>query len=56
MSTEIIVALILHLCPNPDSMGYFIQDEEATCADYYTNEIVDNPNKYKELVQYVKAE
>lgn len=54
--TNLIVALILQLCPNPDKMGYYIQDEEVSCMDYYTNDIIDHPDKYKKELKNVKTE
>lgn len=61
INTTLIAALIIQLCPNPDKMGYFIDypsDEkiEVNCDEYYTNDIINHPDKYKELLKNVKAE
>jgi hypothetical protein len=53
---DLIAALVLQLCPNPDKMGYHIQGEEVSCMEYYTNDIVNHPDKYKEQLDHVKTE
>lgn len=56
MTIDIVVSLVIMLCPKLDSMSdkYIIQDEKVNCMEYYTNDIINHPDKYKELVKYVK--
>lgn len=58
--TNLIVALIIQLCPNPDKMGYYIiqydTKYEVNCDEYYTNDIINHPDKYKEMLTNVKTE
>ena len=56
IAVELVVALVLQLCPDPDKMGYVIQDQEVSCMDYYTNDIMNRPDKYKTELANVKAE
>ena len=51
----LIVALVLQLCPNPHKMGYKLQGENVSCMDYYVNDVVNNPLKYKKELQRVKG-
>lgn len=50
----------MQLCPNPDKMGYYIihfdEKYEVNCDEYYTNDIINHPDKYKEMLKNVKAE
>ena len=46
---DLVVALVLQLCPNPYQMGYKLQGENVSCIDYYVNDIVNNPHKYDSI-------
>ena len=52
-----IAAIVISLCPNLKKMDnkYSIQNERVNCMEYYTNDIVNNPDKYKELLNNVKS-
>jgi hypothetical protein len=52
---DLVVIVVLQLCPNPDKMGYYIQDEEVNCMEYYTNDIVNHPDKYKMELENAKT-
>jgi hypothetical protein len=56
MSTALVVLLVNYLCPDFEAVKpeYNIQGETVNCMDYYTNDIINNPNNYKTLVEYVK--
>jgi len=57
MESSIVILLIMYLCPNLEVIKpeYTIQGEQVNCMEYYTNDIINNPNKYKTLVEYVKS-
>lgn len=57
MTTSMIAAIVISLCPNLKKMDnkYSIQNERVNCMEYYTNDIVNNPDKYKELLNNVKS-
>lgn len=55
MTTAIVTALILKLCPNleAESPKYVIAGYKVNCMDYYVNDIYDNPNKYKDMLNEI---
>lgn len=57
MTTNIVFALVMYLCPDLEAMSkeYIIQGEQVTCMEYYTKQIVENPDKYKNMVKYVEG-
>jgi len=57
MTPEVIVALVMYFCPPNDVMEYYMDSSgRVTCEDYYTNKIVDDPDKYKIWIKYAKSE
>lgn len=56
MNPNLIVALIIQLCPNLEKTSniFIIQGEKVTCMEYYTNDIINKPYKYEEMLKNVK--
>lgn len=56
MTINLIVALVKVLCPDLQAISnkYIIQNEKVTCMEYYTNDIINNPHNYKDLLNNVK--
>ena len=56
MTTKVIVALILKLCPNleAESPQYVLQGYKVNCMEYYTNDIYNQPNKYAKLLNDIR--
>lgn len=57
IAKELVVSLVLMMCPNLEeySNKYTIQGEQTNCMDYYVNDIINNPSKYKKELAYVKS-
>jgi hypothetical protein len=58
MTPTIVATLISLLCQDLEAIKpeYVIQGEIVSCMDYYTNDIISNPDKYKKELENVKAE
>lgn len=58
MTTKLVVALVLKLCPNleAESPQYVLQGYKVNCMEYYANDIYNRPSKYTELLNKVSKE
>lgn len=56
MTTKIVVALILKLCPNleAESPQYVLQGYKVNCMEYYANDIYNRPNKYEKEIDKIR--
>ena len=52
---NLIATLILYLCPDPDKMGYKLQNYDVSCSEYYLSDIYSKPKKYEKLLRQIHA-
>jgi len=54
---NLVVVAVIQLCPNLEAMDkeYVVNGYKVDCMEYYTNEIVSNPNKYKKELEDAKS-
>ena len=57
MASDLIVAVIIMMCPKLSEVKdkYVIQGQTVNCMDYYNNDIVNHPDKYKRELEYVRT-